>query len=231
MLFLYPFDLYGIIYTSVIGGLSLLALIVLLRLAVAKKPSTAGTVAFRIFSFIWMLVLVVLWCAYVLMKIEVLGVSFAGVTEGLVLQYNGTALFVIPFIGFLPGIFNTILGTILLGLVTLLSFINLILSFACRKKKAVAKTPAPEVVAEEQPEPAPEVVAEETPEPVLEVVAEEQPEPDPEVVAEETPEPAPEAVAEEQPEPAPEVVAEETPEPAPEAVAEEQPEPAPEVVA
>ena len=130
---LYTFNMLGIIYTAVVGGLALLILIALLRLAIAKKPCTPGTVIYRILNIVLIVVLLAVWCVYLLSKIELFGVSFGAQGENLALNYDGSPIFEVPFVGGLVNIFGTILGTILLGVASLLAIISLVLSFACRK--------------------------------------------------------------------------------------------------
>ena len=130
---LYTFNMLGIIYTAVVGGLALLILIALLRLAIAKKPCTPGTVIYRILNIVLIVVLLAVWCVYLLSKIELFGVSFGAQGENLALNYDGSPIFEVPFVGGLVNIFGTILGTILLGVASLLAIVSLVLSFACRK--------------------------------------------------------------------------------------------------
>lgn len=133
MLLLYEFDTFGIVYTAVFGALSLLMLIALVRLAAAGKPSTSGTVFFRVIDIVLIVVMIAVWCVYVLTKTSLFGLSVTAADGSLAFMNNDTELFAVPTLGGAVGVFGTILGTGLAALLSLLAVVDLVLAFARRR--------------------------------------------------------------------------------------------------
>lgn len=130
---LYEFDTFGIVYTAVFGALSLLMLIALVRLAAAGKPSTSGTVFFRVIDIVLIVVMIAVWCVYVLTKTSLFGLSVTADDGSLAFMNNDTELFAVPMLGGAVGVFGTILGTGLAALLSLLAVVDLVLAFARRR--------------------------------------------------------------------------------------------------
>ena len=130
---LYEFDTFGIVYTAVFGALSLLMLIALVRLAAAGKPSTSGTVFFRVIDIVLIVVMIAVWCVYVLTKTSLFGLSVTDADGSLAFMNNDTELFSVPTLGGAVGVFGTILGTGLAALLSLLAVVDLVLAFARRR--------------------------------------------------------------------------------------------------
>ena len=130
---LYEFDTFGIVYTAVFGALSLLMLIALVRLAAAGKPSTSGTVFFRVIDIVLIVVMIAVWCVYVLTKTSLFGLSVTDADGSLAFMNNDTELFAVPTLGGAVGVFGTILGTGLAALLSLLAVVDLVLAFARRR--------------------------------------------------------------------------------------------------
>lgn len=130
---LYEFDTFGIVYTAVFGALSLLMLIALVRLAAAGKPSTSGTVFFRVIDIVLIVVMIAVWCVYVLTKTSLFGLSVTDADGSLAFMNNDTELFAVPMLGGAVGVFGTILGTGLAALLSLLAVVDLVLAFARRR--------------------------------------------------------------------------------------------------
>lgn len=130
---LYEFDTFGIVYTAVFGALSLLMLIALVRLAAAGKPSTSGTVFFRVIDIVLIVVMIAVWCVYVLTKTSLFGLSVTDADGSLAFMNNDTELFSVPMLGGAVGVFGTVLGTGLAALLSLLAVVDLVLAFARRR--------------------------------------------------------------------------------------------------
>lgn len=130
---LYEFDTFGIVYTAVFGALSLLMLIALVRLAAAGKPSTSGTVFFRVIDIVLIVVMIAVWCVYVLTKTSLFGLSVTADDGSLAFMNNDTELFAVPMLGGAVGVFGTMLGTGLAALLSLLAVVDLVLAFARRR--------------------------------------------------------------------------------------------------
>ncbi|HIV64555.1 MAG TPA: hypothetical protein H9693_07325 [Firmicutes bacterium] len=130
---LYEFDTFGIVYTAVFGALSLLMLIALVRLAAAGKPSTSGTVFFRVIDIVLIVVMIAVWCVYVLTKTSLFGLSVTDADGSLAFMNNDTELFAVPMLGGAVGVFGTVLGTGLAALLSLLAVVDLVLAFARRR--------------------------------------------------------------------------------------------------
>lgn len=130
---LYEFDTFGIVYTAVFGALSLLMLIALVRLAAAGKPSTSGTVFFRVIDIVLIVVMIAVWCVYVLTKTSLFGLSVTADDGSLAFMNNDTELFAVPMLGGAVGVFGTVLGTGLAALLSLLAVVDLVLAFARRR--------------------------------------------------------------------------------------------------
>ena len=141
---LYEFDTIGIIYTAVVGGLFLLLFLPTILFAAKRKQTNPGTVFYRVLDIVLIVALAVLWFAYALCRVELFGLSVKPDGDALAFLSGGSALFGIPYIGGLHGIFLTVLGTVLLGLLSFMAVLSLIFSFALRRKKReeVAETSA-----------------------------------------------------------------------------------------
>ncbi len=197
MEFFYEFNIVGIVFTAVCGALIVSMLAAFIYMAVVKKPVTAGTRVFRAVDIILFIVVLLAWCVYVLVLFRIFGLAIINSGSDLVVDLDGTPLLILTGMGAIATTVKTVLATVLLGVSTLLIFVNLILSFARRRRISsfvitdeecevggygrvagelqVAETPAPEV--KEEPASIPDaVLAEETEvEPSGEIVEEQEP--------------------------------------------------------
>ena len=108
-------------------------LIALVRLAAAGKPSTSGTVFFRVIDIVLIVVMIAVWCVYVLTKTSLFGLSVTDADGSLAFMNNDTELFAVPMLGGAVGVFGTVLGTGLAALLSLLAVVDLVLAFARRR--------------------------------------------------------------------------------------------------
>ena len=132
---LYKFDTIGIFYTAVVGGLFLLLFLPAILFAKRRKQTNPGTVFYRVLDIVLIVALAVLWFTYVLCHVELFGLSVKPDGDALAFVNGNTDLFSIPYIGSLYGVFASVLGTVLLGLLSLMAILSLIFSFAFRRKK------------------------------------------------------------------------------------------------
>lgn len=159
---IYDFDILGIVYTSVVGALALALLAVGVVFIARKRPSGKSTVVFRVLDILLIVLLCVVWFVFIAMKVSVFGL-FVGMNgeNGLGFFVGGadasmsdpaTLLFEIPMLGGLTLIWSSVLGIVLLGLLTVFAAVDLVLAFALRRKnkdkKKAEKVAAPS--AEEQ---------------------------------------------------------------------------------
>ncbi len=135
-MFLYEFDIIGIIYTVISAVLFALLFTATVLFAVRKKSAGKGTVAFRVLDIILFILLGVFLSLFVLCKIsngffEV----YADVDKALVFSFGADFTFKIPFVGSLLSVWNSVLGIILLAAVTIMSVLSFVFSFVFRKRK------------------------------------------------------------------------------------------------
>ena len=133
-MFLYEFDLFGIIYTVLTAVLSVLLIVAAVLFATRKKPSGKGTVAFRVLDIILLAALVALWALFVLAKTGAIGLS-ASDDGSLGVSFGTGASLNIPHMGALVAVWDAVLGILLLSAVTLMSVLSLVFSFVFRSRR------------------------------------------------------------------------------------------------
>ena len=164
----------GIIYTCAFAVLALGLLIALIVFAAKKKARTKGSTVFFVFDLLLFIIGLALVFFVVISNVELFGLSLSQSADTLNFDI-GSLIISIPFVGELAAIWQTYAGMGLVGLVVLLSFIDLILSRVRRPKKAKASAVEDAVVIAEE-----ETVIvieddldEETPEEIIEEAVEE----------------------------------------------------------
>lgn len=237
-MFLYEFDLFGILYTVAIAALSILLIVASVVFAVRKSSRGGATIAFRVLDIILFVLLCILWVLFAFSKAGWDKFNVSADLNGALVISVGTGSFAVPFIGEIVYVWSTVLGILLLSLVTLLSVLSFVFSFVFRRPARKCEEndgmpSADEYYDESTPSvnfmPASEIATEETETPVAQNVAEEVTEtPAPESITEETEISVAQDTAEETDVPAVQNVTEETETPAPENTIEETVTPAPE---
>lgn len=182
-MFLYDFDTFGIIYTAAVAALIVLLIIPTVVFCVRKAPTGGATKAFRALDIVLLVLLVAAWAVYVLARLTVFGLHISASGGDAAFTLDGETLFALPGCATLTDVAASVLGTMLLGVLTFLCVLALVLSFARRHKEAAvvvvssgsAEMPPVSVTAEEiVPAPAADgpvvraPVAEEAAEPVAE---------------------------------------------------------------
>ncbi|HIW01733.1 MAG TPA: hypothetical protein H9892_00110 [Candidatus Protoclostridium stercorigallinarum] len=192
-MFLYDFDTFGIIYTAAVAALIVLLIIPTVVFCVRKAPTGGATKAFRALDIVLLVLLVAAWAVYVLARLTVFGLHISASGGDAAFTLDGETLFALPGCATLTDVAASVLGTLLLGVLTFLCVLALVLSFARRHKEAAvvvvssgsAEMPPVSVTAEEiVPAPAADgpVVRSSVTEEAAESVAEEQvAEPQPEI--------------------------------------------------
>lgn len=192
-MFLYDFDTFGIIYTAAVAALIVLLIIPTVVFCVRKAPTGGATKAFRALDIVLLVLLVAAWAVYVLARLTVFGLHISASGGDAAFTLDGETLFALPGCATLTDVAASVLGTLLLGVLTFLCVLALVLSFARRHKEAAvvvvssgsAEMPPVSVTAEEiVPAPAADgpVVRASVTEEAAESVAEEQvAEPQPEI--------------------------------------------------
>ncbi|HIW03202.1 MAG TPA: hypothetical protein H9692_00570 [Firmicutes bacterium] len=145
MFFAYEFDTFGIIYTVIAAALIVALVAALIVFCAVRAKAGRGTVAFRVLDVILIVLLAALWAAYILMRLGI----FAADGNGLSLYASGEVLFTLPACGSAVVVTASVLGTLLLAAASALAVIDLILSFALRRKSVEKSvySDAPEDVA------------------------------------------------------------------------------------
>lgn len=184
-MFLYDFDTFGIIYTAAVAALIVLLIIPTVVFCVRKAPTGGATKAFRALDIVLLVLLVAAWAVYVLARLTVFGLHISASGGDAAFTLDGETLFALPGCATLTDVAASVLGTLLLGVLTFLCVLALVLSFARRHKEAAvvvvssgsAEMPPVSVTAEEiVPAPAADgpVVRASVTEEAAEPVAEEQ---------------------------------------------------------
>ena len=184
-MFLYDFDTFGIIYTAAVAALIVLLIIPTVVFCVRKAPTGGATKAFRALDIVLLVLLVAAWAVYVLARLTVFGLHISASGGDAAFTLDGETLFALPGCATLTDVAASVLGTLLLGVLTFLCVLALVLSFARRHKEAAvvvvssgsAEMPPVSVIAEEiVPAPAADgpVVRASVTEEAAESVAEEQ---------------------------------------------------------
>lgn len=184
-MFLYDFDTFGIIYTAAVAALIVLLIIPTVVFCVRKAPTGGATKAFRALDIVLLVLLVAAWAVYVLARLTVFGLHISASGGDAAFTLDGETLFALPGCATLTDVAASVLGTLLLGVLTFLCVLALVLSFARRHKEAAvvvvssgsAEMPPVSVTAEEiVPAPAADgpVVRASVTEEAAESVAEEQ---------------------------------------------------------
>lgn len=131
---LYEFNYVGIAFTAIVGGLCLLLLIPTFVFASKRIQPGAATVLFRVLDILLIVAIVVVWCAYALSHATIFGFSITDKSGALSFSGSGGEIFALPEVGGLVAVFDTVLGTVLLGLLTAVALLSIVLSFACRRR-------------------------------------------------------------------------------------------------
>lgn len=184
-MFLYDFDTFGIIYTAAVAALIVLLIIPTVVFCVRKAPTGGATKAFRALDIVLLVLLVAAWAVYVLARLTVFGLHISASGGDAAFTLDGETLFALPGCATLTDVAASVLGALLLGVLTFLCVLALVLSFARRHKEAAvvvvssgsAEMPPVSVTAEEiVPAPAADgpVVRASVTEEAAESVAEEQ---------------------------------------------------------
>ena len=137
-MFLYEFDLFGILYTVLAAALSVLLIIATAVFGVRKKRRCGTTIAFRVLDIILFVLLGVLWILFVFSKLglSTFAVS-AGADDSLAISFGDAALS-LPFAGGIINVWNSALGIILISVVTVLSVLSFAFSCVFRRKREKA---------------------------------------------------------------------------------------------
>ena len=156
-MFLYDFDTFGIIYTAAVAAFIVLLIIPTVVFCVRKAPTGGATKAFRALDIVLLVLLVAAWAVYVLARLTVFGLHISASGGDAAFTLDGETLFALPGCATLTGVASSVLGTLLLGVLTFLCVLALVLSFARRHKEAAvvvvssgsAEMPPVSVTAEE----------------------------------------------------------------------------------
>lgn len=146
-MFLYEFDTLGIIYTVATAVPIILLVIATIVFCVRVKAGGGATVLFRVLDILLLVVLLAAWAVYVLTRLSVAGLSIVASENGADIVLNDSVLFTLPGCASLPDISGSILGTVLLGVLTFFAILALVLSVTRRRgKKDVTSSPAADEV-------------------------------------------------------------------------------------
>ncbi len=146
-MFLYEFDTLGIIYTIATAVPIVLLVIATIVFCVRVKAGGGATVLFRVLDILLLVVLLAVWAVYVLTRLSVAGLSIVASENGADIVLNDSVLFTLPGCASLPDISGSILGTVLLGVLTFFAILALVLSVTRRRgKKDVTSSPAADEV-------------------------------------------------------------------------------------
>ena len=146
-MFLYEFDTLGIIYTIATAVPIVLLVIATIVFCVRVKAGGGATVLFRVLDILLLVVLLAAWAVYVLTRLSVAGLSIVASENGADIVLNDSVLFTLPGCASLPDISGSILGTVLLGVLTFFAILALVLSVTRRRgKKDVTSSPAADEV-------------------------------------------------------------------------------------
>lgn len=146
-MFLYEFDTLGIIYTVATVVPIILLVIATIVFCVRVKAGGGATVLFRVLDILLLVVLLAAWAVYVLTRLSVAGLSIVASENGADIVLNDSVLFTLPGCASLPDISGSILGTVLLGVLTFFAILALVLSVTRRRgKKDVTSSPAADEV-------------------------------------------------------------------------------------
>ena len=131
-MFLYDFDTIGIIYTVCTAVPIVLLLVAAVVFCSRRSYKNGLTVAFRVLDIALLVVAVICWIGYILMRVTIAGVNITAVGDDAYLMYEGSELLALPGCAPLTEIAHTLLGTLFFAVLTALSVITLILSFVRR---------------------------------------------------------------------------------------------------
>ncbi len=146
-MFLYEFDTLGIIYTIATAVPIVMLVIATIVFCVRVKAGGGATVLFRVLDILLLVVLLAVWAVYVLTRLSVAGLSIVASENGADIVLNDSVLFTLPGCASLPDISGSILGTVLLGVLTFFAILALVLSVTRRRgKKDVTSSPAADEV-------------------------------------------------------------------------------------
>lgn len=146
-MFLYEFDTLGIIYTVATAVPIILLVIATIVFCVRVKAGGGATVLFRVLDILLLVVLLAAWAVYILTRLSVAGLSIVASENGADIVLNDSVLFTLPGCASLPDISGSILGTVLLGVLTFFAILALVLSVTRRRgKKDVTSSPAADEV-------------------------------------------------------------------------------------
>ena len=135
-MFLYDFDTIGIIYTVCTAVPIVLLLVAAVVFCSRRSYKNGLTVAFRVLDIALLVVAVICWIGYILMRVTIAGVNITAVGDDAYLMYEGSELLALPGCAPLTEIAHTLLGTLFFAVLTALSVITLILSFVRRVRPA-----------------------------------------------------------------------------------------------
>ena len=131
-MFLYEFDTIGIVYT-VCTAVPIVLLFTASIVFCSRRAYKSGlTVAFRVLDIVLLVAAVICWAAYILMRVTIAGVNITAVGNDAYLMYEGSKLLKLSGCAPFTEIARTLLGTLLLAVLTALSVVTLILSFVRR---------------------------------------------------------------------------------------------------
>ena len=146
-MFLYEFDTLGIIYTVATAVPIILLVIATIVFCVRVKAGGGATVLFRVLDILLLVVLLAAWAVYILTRLSLAGLSIVASENGADIVLNDSVLFTLPGCASLPDISGSILGTVLLGVLTFFAILALVLSVTRRRgKKDVTSSPAADEV-------------------------------------------------------------------------------------
>ena len=135
-MFLYDFDTIGIIYTVCTAVPIVLLLVAAVVFCSRRSYKNGLTVAFRVLDIALLVVAIICWIGYILMRVTIAGVNITAVGDDAYLMYEGSELLALPGCAPLTEIAHTLLGTLFFAVLTALSVITLILSFVRRVRPA-----------------------------------------------------------------------------------------------
>ena len=135
-MFLYDFDTIGIIYTVCTAVPIVLLLVAAVVFCSRRSYKNGLTVAFRVLDIALLVVAVICWIGYILMRVTIADVNITAVGDDAYLMYEGSELLALPGCAPLTEIAHTLLGTLFFAVLTALSVITLILSFVRRVRPA-----------------------------------------------------------------------------------------------
>ena len=131
--FIYTFDMVGIFFTIIIGLMSLSFVVFCALLASVRKSCSGKTIFFRVIDIILIVLLLVVWFAFLLTKVSVFGLSITASGNDLLLNGGGNTLITFPMLGSLYEIFWSVFGIALLGILTFFVLLSFIMSFTMRR--------------------------------------------------------------------------------------------------